>query len=106
MSTHSQYLPLSKVKAGMVLADDLLDKRGHVLLPAGLSLSEATLHAIAAHDIHQLHVESSPMSSADSAALQAHQLARLDLIFRQHPYTYPNSELERLLRLYRSGVPS
>lgn len=85
MSKSYHYLPLSKVAAGMVLADDLLDKQGHVLLPAGTALSASMLTSIAHHNIHQLSVEADALSETEQESERVMKLARLDRLFRNTP---------------------
>ncbi|MBI3284554.1 MAG: hypothetical protein HYZ65_06840 [Burkholderiales bacterium] len=104
MSKRYHYLPLSKVAVGMVLADDLLDKLGHVLLPAGTTLSEHMLRSIAQHDIRQLSVEADGPSQAEQDEEKQRQLVRLEQLFRQPPYDEPTATLLAYLRTYRLGA--
>lgn len=101
MSKRYHYLPLAKVAAGMVLADDLLDKQGHVLLPAGTALTAGMLNSIAHHDIHQLSVEADALSAAEQEHERRSKLLRLDRLFRQAPYQEPTSILQAYIIKYR-----
>ncbi|MFZ6816547.1 hypothetical protein ACO0K3_18915 [Undibacterium sp. Rencai35W] len=108
MSKRHQYLSLSEISAGRVLADDLLDKQGHVLLPAGVMLTDSMLASVANHHIRQLSVvtESEQDEDLDEAsvnALKQHQLARLNILFRHIDDQMPTSILLDYLRAYRSG---
>ncbi|NHZ99340.1 hypothetical protein [Massilia sp. CCM 8734] len=74
---------------GMVLACDLRDAGGAVLLPAGATLGAAALASLRRRGIEQLQVVGS-MNAADAAldaaALQAErerQCARLEHLFRR-----------------------
>ena len=103
MSTRHRYLPLSKISAGMVLADDLLDKLGHILLPAGVTLTEGMLKSIAHHDIHQLSVV---VETPESEVIVDPQqrVMRLEKIFSQHRNTEPCHTLFRYMKSYRLKV--
>jgi hypothetical protein len=56
MSHPHKFLRLHNIKAGMVLSDDLLDKLGHILLPAGTILTESMINSMPHHDIHHLPI--------------------------------------------------
>ncbi|MFZ6876020.1 hypothetical protein ACO0LF_28495 [Undibacterium sp. Di27W] len=103
MNKHYHYLPLSKVSPGTVLADDLLDKVGHVLLPAGTTLTERMLQAIAHHDIHQLSVEGDPGSEQENAQDLATRLERIEKIFRHIGDSEPANILKAYVIQYRQG---
>ncbi|MFZ6682169.1 hypothetical protein [Undibacterium sp. Tian12W] len=103
MNRHYRYLPLSKVAPGTVLADDLLDKVGHVLLPAGTTLTERMLQAIAHHDIHQLTVEGEAGAEHEELEDLATKLSRIEKIFRQAGDTEPASILKSYVIDYRKG---
>ena len=103
MSKRYHYLPLSKVSAGMVLADNLLDKVGQVLLPAGVTLTDAMLRSIAHHEIHQLSVEAAPISEQEEMELRQKQLLRVEKLFRHAPATEPASLLKAYILDYRQG---
>ncbi|MFZ6745920.1 hypothetical protein ACO0LC_22060 [Undibacterium sp. JH2W] len=103
MNKHYHYLPLSKVSPGTVLADDLLDKVGHVLLPAGTTLTERMLQAIAHHDIHQLSVAGAPNLKQENTQDMAAQLDRIDKIFRHIGDSEPANILKAYVIHYRQG---
>ncbi|PXX35226.1 hypothetical protein [Undibacterium pigrum] len=103
MNKHYRYLPLSKVTPGTVLADDLLDKVGHVLLPAGTTLTERMLQAIAHHDIHQLPVESDMSDAEDDTENLATRLERIEKIFRDIGDSEPACMLKSYVINYRKG---
>jgi hypothetical protein len=103
MNRHYRYLPLSKVTPGTVLADDLLDKVGHVLLPAGTTLTERMLQAIAHHDIHQLSVEDEAGSEDEEPEYLTTKLSRIEKIFRQVGDAEPASILKSYVIDYRKG---
>lgn len=105
MSKQHHYLSLHKVTAGMVLADNLLDKLGHVLLPSGTALTETMLTSLAHHNIHQLSIliDNANESEHDYAGERQIKLDRLAILFRQAPYDPPTSTLLAYVQKYRSG---
>lgn len=101
MTKRHHYLPLSKVTPGMVLAEDLLERMGHVLLPAGAALTSGMLKSLAQHDIHLLAIVDSGESAEEASADPEQQLARLDQLFRQGAHTEPTATLYHYVRNYR-----
>ncbi len=108
MNNRHHYLSLSKINAGMVLADDLMDKLGHVLLPAGTSLTAGMLKSLAHHDIHQLSIllDETPGEEQDRVLEQQKKIARLETLFRKTPYEFPTSTLQTYIQKYRAGEVS
>ena len=113
MNKKHRYVELSKISVGAILAEDLLDKQGHVLLPAGTALSAAMLKAMAHHEIHHLPLLSTDEEETqttenplDSTA-QDQQLDRLHHIFRHITNeTAPEGAtaiLKNYLESYRRG---
>ena len=104
MSDQHHYLPISKIEAGMILANELLDKQGQVLLPAGTILSKQMLASLLLHDIHQLSVltndvEATPLNEAHIENTKQ----RLEVIFRHAPFDDARSTLVKLMTKYRLG---
>lgn len=58
--SETQRLPLDEIQPGAVLAEAVADARGTVLLPAGLSLTEAHLASLRRRDIAMLTVTAPP----------------------------------------------
>lgn len=112
MSKKHPYIALAQVHPGAILAEDLLDKVGHVLLPAGTELTASMLKAIANHHIHQLPIQSvdtDPSSLASSEHVSAnreHQLERLNQLFRHSPQDGPTATLKMYLEKYRQEEAS
>lgn len=104
MSQRHLYLSIQNISAGMVLADDLLDKLGHVLLPAGACLTEAMLKSLNQHHVQQLSVlvEDLPGHEQDQVLASQIKRERLDKLFRQGPYDAPTATLFSYLKKYRS----
>lgn len=105
LSSH-RFLPIAKVRAGMVLFEDVLDGQGHVLLPAGVVLTDALIARLPAHGISALPIAVTPAESAppvDRAAV----LQRIAQVFRRidphDPAQAPTRELRRMVEAYRLG---
>jgi hypothetical protein len=101
MTNRHRYLPLSKVSPGMTLADDLLDKQGHVLLPAGATLTAGMLKSLAQHAVQQLSIAQEGMSEQEQTVDYQKKLDRLEILFRQGPYQAPTSTLQEYVHNYR-----
>lgn len=90
MSAAIVSLPIAEAAAGMVLAEALRDDGGAVLLPAGATLSDASLRSLRRRGVATLSVIGAAVAgSADAAADAAHgqaererQCARLARLFR------------------------
>jgi hypothetical protein len=95
-----RYLPLEKISAGMVLADDLLDKQGHVLLPTGISLTENMLKSLAHHEIHQVSILVDVQDDINAPS-QQEKLARLEWLFRMTPHSAATDSLYAYLKNFR-----
>jgi hypothetical protein len=96
-----QAIPIADVAAGMVLAEALHDQAGSVLLPAGATLTSATLNSLRRRGIESLGVlgENAPDDGAASAAERERQCARLARMFRNSAELGATDQL--LERLYR-----
>jgi hypothetical protein len=80
-----RHLPLAKAEPGMVLSDELLDKHGQVLLPAGAVLTATMLERLPGHGIESLAVvDNAAPDPVQSAAAREAQLARIAVLFRRH----------------------
>ncbi|WP_423707887.1 hypothetical protein [Undibacterium sp. WLX3042] len=106
MSKHSHYLTLNKVTAGMILADDLLDKVGHILLPAGTALSENMLRSLTAHGVSQLCIEADATPTPEELKERQMKIERIPLLFRKYPAEQPVSLLQQYIQHYREGGAS
>ncbi|TFW32418.1 hypothetical protein E4O92_09900 [Massilia horti] len=84
----------------MVLAEDLLDRQGQMLLPKGAVLAAGMLASLARHGIAMLPIAvAEPAEARDDAAIQA----RLDHIFRKHDREDNNDWATTLLRRHIEG---
>ncbi|HEU4843214.1 MAG TPA: hypothetical protein VFT05_03020 [Burkholderiaceae bacterium] len=105
-----QRIALDQAAAGMVLAADLLDGHGAVLLPRGAALTDATLASLRRRGVASCTVEPAAPAgaTADEAARAARarqreqQLARLQQLFRHCAGHEANATLLQLLTDYRN----
>lgn len=84
MSGAGKVIALDDARAGMVLAADLCDDGGAVLLPAGATLSDASLKSLGRRGVASLSVQDA--GDGDGAPSEAEQLrrcARLERLFRR-----------------------
>ena len=106
MNTAHQMVGLDKASPGMILSDAILDQQGQVLLAQGTVLTDATIAALARHDIAMLPIaltaEATP--AIDAAAVKA----RVDYLFRGDgseldagPFDTATSLLHRYILDYR-----
>lgn len=106
-------IDIGAAAAGMVLSHHVLDSFGTVLLPAGVTLSEAVLASLHRRGIRQLQVQvppAAPSGAPDTSALEAErerQCRRIAHLFRgmlRHgPAMSANTELLAQLLRYRKG---
>ncbi len=108
MDNRHQYLSIKNIKPGMILADDLMDKHGRILLPAGTSLTDKILKSITQHHILQLSILVSelPGEVQDQALERQKKIDRLEQLFRLGPYESPTSILQAYTYKYREGEAS
>ena len=101
MKHERRELPLEEAQAGMVLADDVCDARGTVLLPKGAGLTETALTSLARRGVEVLAVLV-PLELTDDqiAARQAELTQRLDWLFRLVGNDEPARVLKEQIGLY------
>lgn len=111
MSASYQHLPLAQVQPGMVLASELLDSHGKVLLPEGTVLTAAMLAAMPRRGVDILPINREDLNTvernAEEAARQA-RIARLAVLFRHHDpdndRDWSTATLYKFVGDYRLGV--
>jgi len=108
MTGSYRHLPLAEVQPGMVLSDELLDKQGQVLLPAGTVLTEKMLERMPNHGIESLAVvDDAPPDPVQTAAEREAHLARIAVLFRHHAPDnnddWAAQALRRLVTEFRVG---
>lgn len=76
-------LDVDDAVAGMVLADDVLDARGGVLLPKATALTDAMLTALQRRGIDTIHVVNDAISEEELRAERERVQQRLAKLFRK-----------------------
>lgn len=102
MTASYQHLSLGQVQAGMILSDELLDARGHVLLPQGTVLTEAMLALMPRHGIGMLPIVSDEVTPDQAEARLQHDEARIARLFRKNDPDDDNDWATGLLRRFVS----
>lgn len=104
MNPAYQHLSLADVRPGMILSDELLDRQGQVLLPAGAVLTASTIALLPGHGIDALAVRRELAATvSDSTADAANQSAlegRLAKLFRKNDSDDHNDWATGILRRY------
>jgi hypothetical protein len=107
MSARAQRIDLDAARAGMVLAGDLVDANGSVLLPDGATLTEANLTSLRRRGVEACSVLPADADAFDDpaarAARLAQQLRRLERLFRRSAAEEATPQLLRLLTTYREN---
>jgi hypothetical protein len=101
MISRYKQLDLDDAEAGMVLAADVLDHQGSVLLPAGAPLTEALLTSMRRRAIDSVRVVNDAISGEDLARERERIAARLATLFRQPAQNSANALLQAELTAYR-----
>ncbi|MCC6073382.1 hypothetical protein ACFSQU_06575 [Massilia sp. GCM10020059] len=98
MSAAYQHLAVAKARPGMILSDELLDSQGHLLLPRGAVLTEATIALLPRHGIESVAVQvaaaAQPAPDPDAVA------QRLAHLFRKNDIDNQNDWATGILRRY------
>ena len=95
-------LPIEQVEPGAVLAQDLMDDHGILLLPAGAVLTEGMLQRLRKAGVIRLTIRAA--AADDSGCPGDEQLAaRIDYLFRGSGDSMPMRELRSLVAAYRLG---
>ena len=107
MSMGRQEMAIDDARCGMVLAGDLKDERGSVLLPGGVTLSEANLAALRRRGIQRCSIVFEELANgATEEAQQARLQQRLARLFRHSAGVEASDVLLQLLLAYRrNGAP-
>ena len=105
METSEQLIGIDAAIEGMVLAHSLLDPGGAVLLPAGATLSAASLNSLRRRGIEQLQVvaEAEPPDQEQLKAERERQCQRLERLFRRSAGSGATGLLLGRLTDYRNG---
>ncbi len=101
MISRYKQLDLDDAEAGMVLAADVLDHQGSVLLPAGAPLTEALLKSMRRRSIDSVRVVDDAISTEELARERERVAARLARLFRVPARDEANATLRAALSAYR-----
>ena len=99
MSVAYQHQPLSELRPGMILFDELLDGQGHVLLPHGTVLTAASIAQLLRHGIESVAVQVAGGADEPEADLAAVE-QRLAHLFRKNDIDDQNDWATGILRRY------
>jgi hypothetical protein len=86
----------------MVLAAEVLDHQGSVLLPAGAALSEQLLTSMRRRGIDSVRIVDDSVSSAELEAERERVAQRLDHLFRRSDGGAAQAQLRAELSAYRT----
>ena len=109
VSAQVQRIELEAARAGMVLAGDLVDANGSVLLPDGATLTESNLASLRRRGVEACSVLPADADAEEAedpaarAARLAQQLRRLERLFRRSAAEEATPQLLRLLTTYREN---
>jgi hypothetical protein len=101
MVSRFKQVDLDDATAGMVLAADVLDHQGSVLLPQGAPLTEALLRSMHRRGIDSVPIVDDAVDPALVAAERARVEARLAQLFRQPGPGRADALLREQLTRYR-----
>lgn len=103
MINRYKQLDIDDAIAGMVLADDVLDPRGGVLLPRATALTDAMLTSFRRRGIDTIRVVNDDISEAELIADRERIQQRLAILFRKCAADRIGGMLLQRVTEYRSG---
>ncbi|MBI3229702.1 MAG: hypothetical protein HYZ45_05850 [Burkholderiales bacterium] len=103
MAMSHKQLPIDQVMPGMVLADQICNAVGTVLLVPGTVMSEAILTSLHRHQIESLPILFEITEGEDPTQNVQEQCARIEHLFRKHAADDASPMLKSLLLHYRAG---
>jgi hypothetical protein len=92
---------LDDAEAGMILAAEVLDHQGSVLLPAGAPLTEQLLTSMCRRGIERVRIVDDSVSIADLAAERDRLAQRIAYLFRRPDPGAVHALLRTELEAYR-----
>ncbi len=105
MASGYKLIPLDDVVPGMMLSDDFLDRRGHVLLPKGSILTEKLLASLRRYEMDLIPVMTQEDVPEAASMNTEHYKDRVEILFRRKNYSQPldnvNDVLQHLVLDYR-----
>jgi hypothetical protein len=101
MTSRYKHVALDEASAGMVLADEVCDRQGNVLLAKGAELSESLMQALRRRGVESIRIEDDALSPEQLAAERERVAARLAHLFRKPHAGAANTLLREQLIGYR-----
>ncbi|CAN7456776.1 hypothetical protein LJR289_003009 [Pseudoduganella sp. LjRoot289] len=98
-------IAMDEARAGMMLAEDLTDGHGTVLLPSGAVLSDSMLASLRRRGVESCAIAAPDAGDGDGedpAQASARALERLQRLFRHSAETEATGQLLQLLATYRA----
>jgi hypothetical protein len=99
-------LTLDRATPGMILADDILDSSGNLLLKSGTSLSESTLASLQRYKLGSFTVLGEESDAVDDGVARERVRQRLTHLFRRCADDSPSRTLREWIAQYRAGDDS
>lgn len=96
--TNIRQLSLDEAEAGMLIATDLKDGNGNILLPSGASLTDSSIKSLMRRGVTDISIVGDEAPAIDQVLEQERVKARLTKLFRKSH----TGELDRLLMNYVS----
>jgi hypothetical protein len=105
MTILHRQVPLDQATAGMVLADDLLDAQGNILLARNITLTDAMIAALRRHQVEAVPIVSGTLTRKELTAQRLAHEARLVRLFRKPANDMEDATgiLSQYVRYYRLG---
>lgn len=102
MKSEITHIPLERATPGLILGEDLLDPSGHILLPAGVVLTDAMLSSLRRRGIAELAIAVEPTTAPEELARREAQVRqRLAHLFRKAGDDILMQTLARVVLEYR-----
>lgn len=105
MNSDSRLLSLNEVLVGMIVANDLLDTHGGLILGQGTIVTEAILFSLQRRGVETLGIVSGKGVDFDPEVEMEHQRQRLVKLFRRCGNDPTNQLLLRYVTQYRLDGP-
>jgi hypothetical protein len=100
-----RYMTVASLYPGLILGDELLDKQGHLLLPAGTKLTQAMINSLSHHDVQQVSIvdtfEQNEITDNEKATNKNATRDRLANLFRHLPDNAAGKDLMGYIYKYR-----
>jgi hypothetical protein len=102
MNDRSRVVALDDAGAGMVLAEEVRDHQGNILLAKGAALTESLLAALRRRGLESVRIVDDSVSAEQLEAERARVAARLATVFRKPPGGAADALLRELVSAWRT----